>query len=127
MNQKNHRSVTTFTECEGVSMSFGERASLYLDAWDLWGSFSQMDMVIEECSELTKAIIKSRRQGKTFTQDVLEEIADVEIMLEELQVILKTEPSAEQGKNLYQQVERFKENKLKRLKTLVEADGIEER
>jgi hypothetical protein len=58
-------------------------------AIDTYGNESQVDMAIEEMSELTKALLKYRRALKGNTDisvskahsDILEEIADVEIML----------------------------------------------
>lgn len=59
-----------------------------------YGDSAQIDMAIEEMAELTKALLKHRR-AKRFGQydveqaqnSVSEEIADVLIMLEQLQII----------------------------------------
>lgn len=59
---------------------------------DHYGEVAQVDMLIEEMSELTKALLKNRRarKGQTDTpvghtvQDIEEEIADVEIMLQQI-------------------------------------------
>lgn len=51
-----------------------------------YGNLSQEDMAIEECSELIKAILKHRR-GKATIADLIDEIADVEIMIEQLKII----------------------------------------
>ena len=53
-----------------------------------WGDTLQTDILIEEMSELTKAIIKSRRHGgKYATHEILEELADVQICLDQLKMI----------------------------------------
>lgn len=60
-----------------------------------YGEESQIDMAIEEMSELTKALLKHRRAYKKyktvpekyFIENVLEEMADVQIMLDQLYMI----------------------------------------
>lgn len=59
-----------------------------------YGDSAQIDMAIEEMSELTKALLKHRRAERFGQYDmdkvqnsVSEEIADVLIMLEQLQII----------------------------------------
>lgn len=51
-----------------------------------YGKESQVNMTIEECSELTKALLKERR-GLGTKEAIIDEIADVQIMLEQLQDI----------------------------------------
>ena len=52
------------------------------------GEPRQTDMMIEEMSELTKAILKFRRSASDETVDaILEEMADVEIMLDQMKMI----------------------------------------
>ena len=46
-----------------------------------WGFDLQADVLIEEMSELTKAIIKARRNGDKITPEVVEEMVDVSICL----------------------------------------------
>lgn len=61
-------------------------------ALNLWGLDAQLDMVIEEMAELTKAILKYKRasaEDKGFYMNfVAEEHADVEIMLAQLYFIM---------------------------------------
>ena len=53
-----------------------------------YGSFMQINIAIEEMSELTKALIKDRRYCTDETmQAVKEEMADVGIMLNQLALI----------------------------------------
>lgn len=62
-----------------------KETEILIDALDTYGVKSQEDMLIEEMSELTKALMKHRRYNTDETQaDILEEIADVEITLMQL-------------------------------------------
>lgn len=76
---------------------------IYNEAIKQWGKRLQLYMVIEEMSELTKAIVKHFRNGKAI--GISEETADVEIMLEQLKIMF----------NNHEEVEKFKKIKLKRL------------
>jgi len=60
-------------------------------ALDAWGEDAQLDMVIEECSELIKAILKYRRSDDKATarKHIAEEHADVNIMLDQLAYIMR--------------------------------------
>lgn len=55
-------------------------------AIEKYGKNKQLDMVIEEMSELTKEICKQKR-GKDNREEIIEEIADVRIMLEQLEMM----------------------------------------
>ena len=53
-----------------------------------YGTRSQEDIAIEELSELQKAILKHRRDANEITMsEIIDEIADVEIMIEQLKII----------------------------------------
>lgn len=88
-------------------------------AIDTYGIFPQIDMCIEEMSELTKALCKIKRAGakKDYLIDVLqkvcllrenviEEMADVEITLAQQKIIFGCEEEVKQ------QID-FKLNRLK--------------
>lgn len=61
-------------------------------ALDTYGIHKQSDIAIEEMAELTKAIIKCRRNPSSpATGNLLEEIADVLIMLEQLSMHFETD------------------------------------
>jgi hypothetical protein len=71
-------------------------AEVLQKAIETYGEENQMDMAIEEMSELTKSILKLRRVKKTACnnydlsfeiKNVLEEMADVQIMLDQLYLI----------------------------------------
>lgn len=55
---------------------------------DTYGTKAQEDIAIEECSELIKAICKNRRNPSDETRKgIIDEMADVEIMIEQLKII----------------------------------------
>ena len=58
-----------------------------------YGTDIQLTVAIEELSELTKEICKSRR-GSNNKSELLEEIADCYIILEELQIIYNIDSTA---------------------------------
>ena len=62
-----------------------------------------MLMVIEEMSELTKEILKNINRKKNNVDAIIEETADVEIMLEQLKA----------NYDIAERVEEYKQNKLK--------------
>ena len=51
-----------------------------------WGKDRQYDMLQEECGELI-TVINHLRRGRCKPEQVLEEMADVAIMLEELKIL----------------------------------------
>ena len=53
---------------------------------DTYGLNSQLDILQEECAELVQAVSKYRRGGSFAL--ILEEIADVEIMLEQIRYLI---------------------------------------
>lgn len=75
-------------------MDYAERKYVYTHAIEKYGIKPQMLMVIEEMSELTKAICKFFRVPGYLEPDadiidsIAEEAADVTIMLEQLCMIL---------------------------------------
>lgn len=77
---------------------------LYAAAVKKYGKISQLIMCMEEMAELTKEISKSIR-GADNSSAISEEIADVEIMLEQLRVIYHNRS----------EVDTIKADKLRRL------------
>ncbi len=75
---------------------------IYHRALKAWGKNPQMLQVIEEMSELIKEILKNVNRGKDNISDIIEETADVEIMLEQLKCCY----------NIKQEVEDYKKQKL---------------
>lgn len=87
-------------------------AQILCNAIEAFGVESQLDMAVEECSELINAICKLRR-GRNTNEDVITEIADVAIMMEQLSIIFgRNKVEAEKMKKLLRLEERInKHNK----------------
>ena len=68
-----------------------------------WGEQAQMMMVVEEMSELMKEILKNVNRGKDNLAEIIEETADVEIMLEQLK----------ENYQIVDKVEAYKSEKIK--------------
>lgn len=56
---------------------------LYEQAWEQFGTEKQLVVAMEECSELIKELSKAIR-GNSNEMNIAEEIADVEIMTEQI-------------------------------------------
>ena len=57
-----------------------------------YGETAQKQMAIEEMSELTKEICKDFR-GSGFKDKIIEEMADVLVMIDQLMIIYRIKPS----------------------------------
>ena len=88
---------------------------LYNKLWKKFGRKHQIDRLIEEQVELIKSLLKARRNKKTYTKKVLEELADVRICTDQLIWFLKK-------KGIYKQVKKMKVFKLNRLKHILRGD-----
>lgn len=53
-----------------------------------YGAEHQLMILVEECSELIKEACKCMRDGKPYSADMVEEMADVQIMLMQFRRIL---------------------------------------
>ncbi len=73
-------------------------------AIDTYGADAQEWMVIEEMSELAKEICKNKR-GKDNRNEIAEEIADVKIMLAQLEMIFGIQ--SEVGKHYEAKIDRL--------------------
>jgi NTP pyrophosphatase (non-canonical NTP hydrolase) len=94
---------------EGIGM---KRPELYKESWELWGEEAQLKMLIEECAELIVAISKFGRLVNGNELDkIAEEIADVEICIEQVS----------QMKNLHTAIDAWKIQKLIRLEKILKA------
>uniref|UniRef100_UPI00359C6094 hypothetical protein n=1 Tax=Thomasclavelia spiroformis TaxID=29348 RepID=UPI00359C6094 len=60
--------------------------NIMIDALEYYGNNSQVDIAIEEMSELIKELLKNRR-GEENRSMIADEMADVYIMLEQLKFI----------------------------------------
>lgn len=79
-------------------------------ALETWGADAQMLMMFEEMSELQKELCKNAR-GADNTDHIAEEIADVQIMLEQMIILHDVE----------RKVEEYKYAKIRRLSDRIEA------
>lgn len=69
-----------------------DKTELLKKAINTYGVQAQKDMMIEEMSELTKALLKERRADnitieKLAKDNIREEIVDVQIMLNQMKII----------------------------------------
>lgn len=89
-------------------MTTEERRALLDRAITAYGAPAQIDMAVEEMAELTKALCKVKRvscaaEAKAVLENVVEEMADVQIMLDQLRIIF------------HRSTEEIEEAKLERL------------
>lgn len=82
-------------------------------ALSAYGSEIQRIVAIEELSELQKELCKSLR-GQTDKQHIAEEIADVQIMMEQMMILYE----------LHYYVASWKQKKMDRLRDRLARDGI---
>lgn len=88
-----------FQEYARVQKEQGERErqtpenEIFKSAVHWWGKEAQTDMMIEEMAELTKAILNERR-GRDH--NIAEEMADVKIMLAQMEIIFQNAGEVEQ-------------------------------
>ena len=82
---------------------------LYQATLDKWGTDAQYDQMVEECAELIIAL-KHFRRGKVSEQVVIDELADVTLMLGQLSWMFGPE-----------QVNEAVQKKLQKLNTLLES------
>ena len=80
--------------------------SLYKATLEKWGEDAQYDQAVEECAELIAAL-KHFRRGKIDRQAVIDELADVTLMLGQLTWMF--------GEELVQKTVEAKLAKLKKL------------
>jgi len=84
---------------------------IYQDAVNKWGEPTQAFMAMGECGELTAALARFFVQGRGNDQEVIDEIADVQIMLNQLKLMFMREA-----------VEQRKIEKLLRLEGILGGD-----
>ncbi len=84
--------------------------NIYEKALKTWGKEPQMLQVIEEMSELTKEILKNINRKKDNLDQLVEETADVEIMLEQLKCCY----------HIGTKVEEYKTSKLEKIRQRLE-------
>jgi Maltooligosyl trehalose synthase len=80
---RSHLRAILQIEEEGMN---NKETALYRATLDKWGADAQTAMCVEEMAELTKELCKWKR-GKDNFNEIAEEIADVEIMLEQMKLL----------------------------------------
>ena len=111
-----------------------ERRDIMLRAIHRYGEAAQIDMAVEEMAELTKALCKVKRAtpGATTTAviaNVIEEIADVQIMLDQLRLIFSRstdEVEEDKLRRLLARINSWKESKLRRWMCEQEREAADE-
>ena len=87
-----------------IKMDAAREVAIMEGAIARYGVDHQVDVAIEEMAELTKALLKMRRGAKSFTDweaewaAVREEMADVNIMLSQLELIFGDVADIEEAK-----------------------------
>jgi len=89
------------------------KIKVYEKAMDRWGFKSQSIMLMEECAELIQAVSKLHRTGNP--NKMYEEIADVEIMIEQIKTFY--------GDVAEKEIDKHYKNKLDRLEGLIQNAG----
>ena len=85
---------------------------IFRSAIETYGEVMQITVAFEEMSELQKELCKYLR-GSGSKENIAEEIADVEIMMEQMKMIFNCETA----------VLQVREKKVKRLKERIEQNG----
>lgn len=63
-----------------------QQLELFKQAIETWGKDIQLDILVEECAELINVIQKAKR-GRASTSEILDELADVSLMLDQAELI----------------------------------------
>lgn len=102
---------------------------------DTYGADPQMDMMIEEASELTKALLKYRRKSKSDSSTgdemmalrdaIIDEIADTKIMLAQMEILFGCagEVEAQIESKIKRQMDRLDESRVNRQMDMLGNEG----
>lgn len=101
-------------------MTAEERRALPDRAITTYGAPAQMGMAVEEMAELTKALCKVKRvscaaEAKAALENAVEELADVQIMLDQLRIIFgrsTAEIEEEKLRRLLRRINSYKESNI---------------
>lgn len=87
------------------------RQEIFKKCIDKWGAHAQVMVAAEECIELALALHHLTREKKAVTlRHVTEEVADVELMIEQLKYMLELSPVL---------IHNDKEKKLRRVRRML--------
>lgn len=98
---------------------FNMRSILNMESAEHYGYDAQSNMLMEECAELIQAVNKHKRamvSGKDIKEAVYkltEEIADVELMIDQIKHLLKISDEA---------IDDFKDYKIERTRKRIESE-----
>lgn len=79
------------------------------DALNKWGEDAQIDMCIEECSELIQALCKYKRGKHNAISNIKEELADVFITIKQMQMTFEGKSTGSIQGHIDFKVNRLKE------------------
>ena len=79
---------------------------LYRRTLELWGEQAQYDQMVEECAELCAALMHYRRD-KVSLQQVIDELADVTLMVGQLSWMFGEEQVAQAVKDKREKLEQL--------------------
>lgn len=80
-------------------MSSEERDAVFRRCLSTYGVNTQIDMTLEEMSELAKALLKNRRAEKHSEDNrkaIIDELADVKIMIRQMEILFQCEKDVEE-------------------------------
>lgn len=80
-------SCPIYPQMIGNCVEYAPKGTIYQQALDKFGEDEQMEMVVEECAELTVAI-KHFKRGRVGREKLAEELADNAIMLEQMKIVV---------------------------------------
>lgn len=95
-------------------MSRAERNKGIVKIIQHYGAMNQVDIAIEEMAELTKALLKFRRDSSDNNlNNIIEELGDVTLMMVQLAIIYDCGDDVEHviEDKIYRQLERIKKEK----------------
>lgn len=96
------------TASRGRRTMIKEEKKTFKDALHVFGSQNQITVALEEMSELQKEFCKYLRNDSSFsTVNIAEEMADVEIMLEQMKMLFRCDDAVEEQRQY--KVQRLRE------------------
>ena len=85
-----------------------EERKAFLEALRVFGSQNQITVALEEMSELQKELCKYLRNDSSFSYaNIAEEMADVEIMLDQMKILFQRDSAVEEQRQY--KVKRLRE------------------
>lgn len=100
--------LETFRKQKNNPIDEIEERNMYIKNIKMWTVHNQMDMMIEESSELIHAIIKTRRGQDEYKTHLIEELVDVQIMINQMKIIVN-------NNSMWDLMMKYKLNRLKKI------------